>query len=99
MGLHLQVALDGVRYKKAISFEYRGVRRVVAPHAVGVGHDGRASLSAYLIDGKPLIRGNYWLYCALDDLTNVRLEADDFSNAQPGYTLNDTRFQRFFATL
>lgn len=99
MSQYLQLALDGVRNKKAISFEYQGVRRVVAPHAVGVGHDGRASLSAYLIDGAPVIRGNHWLYCALDDLTNVQLEQEDFLEARPGYTIHDTRFQRFFATL
>lgn len=91
--------IDAVRARRAVSFMYRGARRTVEPHAVGVGHDGGAWLSAYQTAGHSVFPGHDWLYCQVDAVEGLQVVPKRFLQARPGYSREDSRFMRFYAAL
>lgn len=95
----LPLLIAAVKARKAVSFVYRGTRHTAEPHAVGVGHDGGAWLSAYQTAGSALAHGHRWLYCKLDAVESLELVPVQFLRTRPGYSREDSRFQRFYAAL
>ncbi|QHI98095.1 hypothetical protein GT347_08865 [Xylophilus rhododendri] len=91
--------IAAVRAKKAISFIYRGARRTVEPHAVGVGHDGGVWLSAYQTAGHSVMPGQDWVYCKVDAVESLQEVPVRFLRTRPGYSREDSRFMRFYAAL
>lgn len=97
--LPIPLLIAAVKARKAVSFVYRGARRTMEPHAVGIGHDGGAWISGYQTVGRELMPGQDWLYCSVDAVESVELTPTHFIRARPGYSRDDSRFQRFFAAL
>jgi hypothetical protein len=95
----LSALIAAVRAKRAVSFVYRGVRRTVEPHAIGIGHDGGTWLSGYQTAGGDLPHGHDWLYCQLDAVEALEMVSIRFLRTRPGYSREDSRFQRFYAAL
>lgn len=91
--------IAAVRAKKAVSFIYRGARRTVEPHAVGIGHDGGTWLSAFQTGGSSEIPGHDWLYCEVNAVESLVVAPARFQNTRPGYSREDSRFQRFYVAL
>ena len=95
----LQSLIAAIEDRKAVAFVYRGARRTVEPHAVGIGHDGGEWFTAYQIDGNRFIPGHDWVYCSLRHIEDLQITADTFDQPRPGYCRGDSRFIRFFAEL
>lgn len=95
----LPALIAAVKSRKAVSFVYRGVRRTVEPHAVGIGHDGGTWLSAYQTTGRNVMPGQDWLYCKIDAVEALEEVPVRFLRTRPGYSREDSRFQRFYAAL
>lgn len=95
----LRELITAVEERKAVAFVYRGARRLVEPHAVGIGHDGCEWFSAYQTSGKRFIPGHDWVYCALATIEDLQVTAHTFELPRPGYCRGDSRFIRFFAEL
>ena len=91
--------ISAVRDRRAVAFLYRGARRTVEPHAVGIGHDGSEWFSGYQTAGKSFIPGHAWVYCSLQAIEDLQLTGHTFDGARPGYSRGDSRFIRFFAEL
>lgn len=95
----LPLLIDAVRAKKAVSFVYRGTRRTVEPHAVGIGHDGGTWLSGFQTAGRSIVPGHDWLYCKVDAVESLEIVPIRFLRTRPGYSREDSRFMRFYAAL
>ncbi|WPB56680.1 WYL domain-containing protein [Xylophilus sp. GOD-11R] len=91
--------IDAILERRAVAFVYRGARRTVEPHAVGIGHDGAEWLSAYQTAGKRFIPGHDWIYCSLRSIEELQVTTHTFEMPRPGYSRGDSRFIRFFAEL
>ena len=95
----LRSLITAIEERKAVAFVYRGARRTVEPHAVGIGHDGAEWFSAYQTEGKSFIPGHDWVYCSLRHIEDLQVTAHTFEIPRPGYCRGDSRFIRFFAEL
>ncbi|QHI99238.1 hypothetical protein GT347_15395 [Xylophilus rhododendri] len=95
----LHALIEAIRERKAVAFVYRGVRRMVEPHAVGIGHDGAEWFSAFQTAGQHFIAGHEWIYCSLRNIEDLQVTTHTFDETRPGYCRGDSRFIRFFAEL
>lgn len=89
---------QAVTEKKVIKFTFKGQECVAEPHAVGVGHDGSLTVSAYQISGPTQIPGFRWLYKRVDDLKNLQLLSSSFKPRQE-HSKRDARFQKIIAAV
>lgn len=95
----LPLLIAAVKSRKPVSFVYRGTRRTMEPHAVGIGHDGQAWISGFQTAGNTVVPGQHWLYCNVDAVESLEIFPARFNRPRPGYSREDSRFQRFFAAL
>src|SRR5690242_2409341 len=51
MPLSLEIIRESINERKQLQFDYRGLLRVVAPMALGVGHKGNWQLRAQQVGG------------------------------------------------
>jgi hypothetical protein len=79
-----------------ISFQYKGVRRTVEPHAVGFDKNGKLKLSAWQLSGGS---GVGWRDYDLTLMTGITVTKDNFANPRPGYNPNDSTLSRIVCRL
>lgn len=84
---------QAVKNKRVIQFTFKNQECVAEPHAVGIGHDGSLTVSAYQVSGPTQIPGFRWLYRRVEDLKNIQLLTSSFKPRQE-HSKRDVRFQK-----
>jgi len=95
----LNTIIDAINNKSVLSFTYKGIDRVVEPHAVGVSTAGNEVLRCYQIEGGHNKQGHDWDLCTLSKILNLSLTGDSFSSARPGYAKGDKGMSRIYAEI
>lgn len=84
--------------QKVIKFTFRGQECVVEPHAVGIGHDGNLTISAYQVSGPTQIPDFRWLYKRVEELKNIQVMSTSFT-PRNDHSSRDVRFQKIIAAI
>jgi len=93
-----ELLVQSIREQRLLVFTYRGLRRVVEPHAYGRNAKGEAVLLAYQNDGesasKPLPG---WRTFAAAHIESLSLSDTAFKHARDGYSPNELRLAPLWA--
>lgn len=89
-----------IKNKNILEFNYQGFYRVVEPHTLGIFSNGNELLIAYQIDGESKSRKPpFWSNFQIDEIEDLSISEDSFSEARDGYKRGDNRFKFIFSEL
>ena len=91
--------IDAIKDRRVLKFRYKGIDRVVEPHAVGVSRTGKDVLRCYQTAGRHITDGHSWDLCSLSSIFSLVVTEDVFSGERAGYSRGDKQMQRIYAEL
>jgi hypothetical protein len=85
---------------KRISLTYKGIRRVVEPHAYGVSLKGSELLRCYqTCGGHESARPHNWALLTVSKITSLSVLEEGFSSPRDGYRRGDEAMSTIYAQL
>ncbi len=92
------IICEAIRLRKIIKFYYDGYERIVEPHTYGIHKDtGNEVLSAYQIGGYSSSgRIPYWRLYLVNQISNLQITDETFSEPRSGYKKGDSRMSIIF---
>ena len=82
-----------IEQKCFLKFKYKGHERIVEPYILGKTANNAFSLNAYFVSGYSGSKSELpWRYYNLDKISNLHIQDETFSQAQPGYNPRDPKF-------
>lgn len=92
--------VEAINTRAILQLRYKGVVRVVEPHAYGINEPGHEVLSCYQISGgSNSSRSSPWKLLLIDEILDLTVTQENFSGARPEYVRNSKSFTRIFAQL
>lgn len=79
-----------------LEFDYKGKRRRVEPHTLGVHGNGSVTLCGWQLSGGS---GESWRDFLLAEMTALTVEDEVFPGARPGFKRGDQTLQRVICQL
>ena len=95
-----QSITQAIREMKLISLTYKGINRVVEPHAYGLSAKGNELLRCYQVQGSHTsIKQHDWDLLTVSKIENLNVLSDGFASARPDYKKNDKHIPTIYAQL
>jgi predicted DNA-binding transcriptional regulator YafY len=79
-----------------VSFDYKGKRRRVEPHTLGVHGNGSVTLCGWQLSGGS---GESWRDFLIEEMSALRIENEAFTGPRAGYRRGDQTLQRVICQL
>ena len=95
----LQTIIAAIKNQQVLSLTYKGVQRVVEPHAVGTSRTGNDVLRCYQTAGGHAKGGHEWDLLTLAKIENLASTGQNFVGARPGYSRGDKHMNTIYAEL
>jgi hypothetical protein len=91
--------MQAIKTRQVVSFTYKGIDRVVEPHAVGVTSKGNEVIRCYQIAGGHVTPGHEWDLCTLSKITGLSMTGQSFDGPRQGYKRGDRGMVTIYAEL
>lgn len=95
----LDTIINAINNKSVLSFTYKGIARVVEPHAVGESTAGNNVLRCFQTKGDHKKQEHDWNLCTVAKIQNLTLTGASFSKARPDYSKGDKGMSRIYAEI
>jgi hypothetical protein len=90
---------NAIHHRKRLEFVYRECIRIVEPYAYGVGPSGHPLLRAYQVSGEAKTGVPAWKLFRMEEVTEIIVRDDGFSEPNPGYQRNDPAMTKIYCEL
>ena len=92
--------VSAIRNRRELSLSYKGITRVVQPHAYGVSTAGNEVLRCYQVAGSHTSdKPHVWDLMLVSDISALRETGDTFPSDAPGYRRGDKAMTTIYAEL
>lgn len=92
--------VSAIQNRRVLSLSYKGVSRVVQPHAYGVSTAGHEVLRCYQVaGGHSSDKPHDWDLLLVSGISALRDTGETFSSAAPGYRRGDKGMSTIYAEI
>ena len=95
----LQIIIAAIKNQQVLSLTYKGLQRVVEPHAVGSSLKGNDVLRCYQTAGAHTKDGHEWDLLTVAKIENLASTGQNFVGTRPGYSRGDKGMNSIYAEL
>lgn len=95
----LQTIIAAIKNRQVLSLTYKGLQRVVEPHAVGTSPKGNDVLRCYQTVGTHTKNGHDWDRLTVAKIENLAPNGQNFVGTRPGYSRGDKGMHSIYAEL
>jgi hypothetical protein len=95
----MDIIVTAIRERRCLRFSYRGLSRVVEPHAYGVSRKGDDVLRCYQLEGgSESSEPEGWKLMRTSDMTSISL-AGEFPGPRPQFSRGDKHMMTIYEEL
>ena len=95
-----QTIIQAIKETRLLSLTYKGLNRVVEPHAYGVSTAGNEILRCYQVEGGHTSEKHHnWDLLTVSKISSLSLHTSCFEGARPDYKRGDKAMTTIFAQL
>lgn len=95
----LQTIIDAINSHSLLKFRYRGIDRLVEPHAVGISKKGKSALRCLQIHEAQIPDDHERDFFTVSYIDDLEVIDSCFSEERPGYSREDKDMIKIYAHL